>query len=307
MNTFENCLSIIIPTYKRPDALARALASIENEELRDFDIEIVIADNDPKASAKSLVSQKISTSNMNIVYIHVPEPGVSNARNSALAAAKGRYILFLDDDMEACSPWVQPMVDAAKKFNAALVFGPVNAVMPDSDNPFYDKMRPLFSRKNPGEDGLIERGIGTGNCFIDREKVTLPTPAFDTSLNHTGGEDDALFRQLEKQDIRIAWTNAAVTLEHVPASRATMKYVWRRNFAFGQAPTHEAADKGILGWPLVIMWMCVGVLQIVSFGVRFVITRILKRPEAVFNLGRLAQGCGKVFWSERLSPKFYGI
>lgn len=306
--TYDNaCLSIIIPTYKRPDALARALASVETESAIGLDIEIVIADNDPKASAKSFVTQKIAASDANITYIHVPEPGVSNARNSALAVARGRYILFLDDDMEACSPWVQSMVNTAEKFDAALVFGPVNAVMPDPTNPIFENMRPLFSRENPGEDGLIESGIGTGNCFIDREKAALPTPVFDTALNQTGGEDDALFRELEKQDIRIAWTNAAVTLEHVPAERATMKYVWRRNFAFGQTPTHEAADKGLSGWPLVLMWMCVGAAQILIYGVRYGATKLLKRPEAVFNLGRMAQGFGKIFWADRLSPKLYGV
>lgn len=306
--TFDaNCLSIIIPTYKRPDALARALASVEAEQVRGLDVEIVIADNDPAASAKAFVSQKISSSDANITYIHIPEPGVSNARNSALEVARGRYILFLDDDMEACSPWAQTMFDASKKFNAPLIFGPVNAVMPDPTDPFLDKMRPLFSRQSRGEDGLIERGIGTGNCFIDREKAALPSPVFDASLNQTGGEDDALFRQLEDQDIRMAWTNDAITLEHVPASRATLGYVWRRNFAFGQAPTHEAADKGIAGLPLILFWMCVGCAQVLFYGVRFALTRVLRRPESVFYLGRLAQGVGKIFWSDRLSPKFYGI
>lgn len=302
-----NCLSIIIPTYKRPDALARALASVESERVEGLDIEIVIADNDPKASAKDFVIGKIAESDANIIYIHVPEPGVSNARNSALGAARGRYILFLDDDMEACAPWAQAMFDASKKFEAALVFGPVNAVMSDPTDPFLEKMKPLFSRHSRGEDGLIDRGIGTGNCFIDRETAPLPTPVFDTSLNQTGGEDDALFRKLEDQGIRMAWTNAAVTLEHVPSSRATMGYVWRRNFAFGQAPTHEAADKGISGLPLILFWMAVGCAQTLIYGVRFAFTKLLRRPEAVFNLGRMAQGVGKVFWADRLSPKFYGI
>jgi len=56
-----------------------------------------------------------------------------------------------------------------------------------------------------------------------------------------------------------------------------------------------------------VFWMCVGVWQIVSYGVRFAITKFLNRPESVFNFGRLAQGFGKIFWSDRLSPKFYGI
>ena len=306
--TFDDAyLSIIIPTYKRPDALARALASVERERATGMKIEIIIADNDPNASAKPFAHQKIAESAANITYIHVPEPGVSNARNSALEAARGRYILFLDDDMEATPPWVQSMMDAANKFDAALVFGPVNAVMPDPDNLFFEKMRPLFSREDQGEDGLIERGIGTGNCFIDRKKANLPEPAFNIALNQTGGEDDALFRELEKQDINIAWTNAAITLEHVPENRATLKYVWRRNFAFGQTPTHEAANKGASGWPYVVFWMFVGLAQIGIHGLQFGLSKLRKRPDAVFHLGRLAQGFGKIFWSDKLSPKFYGL
>ena len=306
--TFDDTyLSIIIPTYKRPDSLARALASVEKEKVAGLNIEIIIADNDPKASARSFMEQKIKNSSANIIYIHVPEPGVSNARNSALDTARGRYILFLDDDMEATSPWAQSMVNAAEKFGAALVFGPVNAVMPDPNNQFFENMRPLFSREDQGEDGVIERGIGTGNCFIDRKKAKLPTPVFSVALNQTGGEDDVLFRELEKQDISIAWTRAAVTLEHVPESRATLKYVWRRNFAFGQTPTHDAAEKGLLGWPHVIYWMGVGLAQILIYGLRFGISKIRNRPESVFYLGRLGQGFGKVFWADKLSPKFYGI
>jgi len=71
--SFDNtCLSIIIPTYKRPDMLARALASVETEAVDGLDIEIVIADNDPQASAKDFMTQKIANSEANIVYIHVP-------------------------------------------------------------------------------------------------------------------------------------------------------------------------------------------------------------------------------------------
>jgi succinoglycan biosynthesis protein ExoM len=168
-------------------------------------------------------------------------------------------------------------------------------------------MRPLFSREDRGEDGLIERGIGTGNCLIDRMKVTLPTPVFNTALNQTGGEDDALFRELERQDINIAWTKSAITLEHVPASRATLKYVWRRNFAFGQTPTHEAFEKGISGWPRGIIWMCVGLAQTGISGLRYSLSKIRQRPESVYYLGRTAQGVGKIFWADKFSPKFYGL
>lgn len=307
MSFSDHIVSIVIPTFKRPEALRRALGSVEWERVAGHEIEIVIADNDPAASAKDAIAALTVIFETPLVYVHVPEPGVSNARNGALAVAKGRYILFLDDDMEACAPWAQSLMDAASRYDAALVFGPVNAVMPEANNPFYDYMKPLFSRKGRAEDGLIKRGIGSGNCLIDRNRLTLPSPAFDPNLNQTGGEDDDLFRKLERQDINIAWTNQAVTLEHVPANRATLTYVWRRNFAFGQAPTKESADLGWQGFPNVVKWMAVGLAQVGIYGGLWLWSKIRRQPEAVRYWGRLAQAFGKIFWADKLSPKFYGV
>jgi len=307
MTLSNTTLSIVIPTYKRPDALRRAMASVREERVYGLDIEIVIADNDPEGSAKDTAAELAADYETPVIYTHVPEPGVSNARNGALTVATGRYILFLDDDMEALAPWAQSMIDAANRFDAALVFGPVKAVMPEAGNPVYEYMQPLFSRKFSKEDGLIDRGIGSGNCLIDRESLTLPSPPFNPELNKTGGEDDHLFRQLEHQGVRIAWTNAAKTYEHVPAHRANLRYVWRRNFAFGQAPTQESADLGWRGIPGILKWMFVGLAQIVIYSTLLALSKLRRKPDAVRYWGRLAQGFGKVIWTERVSPKFYGL
>ena len=69
MSYDDTYLSIIIPTYKRPDFLARALASVEKEKVAGLNVEIIIADNDPKASARSFIEQKIQESSANIIYI----------------------------------------------------------------------------------------------------------------------------------------------------------------------------------------------------------------------------------------------
>ena len=303
----QTCLSIIIPTYKRPEGLARALESIKGERIEGMELEIVIADNDPLGSAKEFMARYISKSDQDVKYTHVPDPGVSNARNGALAVARGRWVLFLDDDMTAKAPWAASMMNAARQYEAALTFGPVTAIMPETDNPFYDHMQPLFSRPERDKNGLIEKAIGTGNCLIDRNKLELPNPVFNPSMNQTGGEDDELFRKLEMQNPNIAWTNDAVTFEYVPAKRATLSYVWRRNFAFGQAPTQEAADKGISGSLDVIKWMFVGIAQVGIYLLLWLISKLRKDPKAVHHFGRLAQGIGKFFWSSRLSPKFYGV
>jgi len=307
MSWQDNIVSIVIPTYKRPEGLARALASVEHSAVADHTVEIVIADNDPAGSAREFVIDFAKRSQASITYVHVPEPGVSNARNGALDVARGRYILFLDDDMTAAQNWAQILMDGARRFEATIAFGPVEAVMPKAENPLYAHMQPFFCRHLEQPDGPIPHGVATGNSFLDRKTAQLPTPVFDPALNQTGGEDDALFIHLMSRGARSIWINGARGYEHVPAHRATLTYVWRRNFAFGQGPTQEAADRGLKGLPAILKWMAVGMVQTGLYGLQWAFSSLLRQPRAVQYWARMAQGVGKVLWADRFSPKLYGI
>jgi len=95
-STPNNSLSIILPTFRRPEGLKTALQSLERQNLADMNHEIIVVDNDPEASAKAYTSEYAKKSDLNIKYYHDPNPGVANARNTALKAASGRYLVFLD-------------------------------------------------------------------------------------------------------------------------------------------------------------------------------------------------------------------
>ena len=135
-------VSIVIPTYKRPDGIKDALESLIGQQAGQRTVEIVVADNDPKASAKDFVTTFAKTSDIEIIYKHVPNPGVSNARNGALSVARGRFIAFLDDDMKALPGWLEELVNASLKYKAGITFGPAIAVMPNSDCLLYTSPSP---------------------------------------------------------------------------------------------------------------------------------------------------------------------
>ena len=302
----DTLISIIIPTYKRPDGIRVALSSVEHERVDGFETEIIIADNDPAASARDFIESYAAKSPANIRYVHVPEPGVSNARNGALAVAQGRYIAFLDDDMEAIAPWLAPLIGASNHYEAALVFGPATAVMPLDNKAIYEYMQPEFSRLPHDKDGLIDEGVATGNCLIDLSRCTLPNPPFDPRFNQTGGEDDVLFQALIAQGVKLAWAQEAKTWEHVPAKRATLSYIWKRNFAFGQGPTQDAAERRVAGFFGVIKWMCVGIAQSLFYGIIWLVLRIAGQAKHVRFFCKFAQGIGKIFWFGPFAPKLYG-
>lgn len=93
-------VSVIIPTYKRPQALIKAIASVQAQSYSYWEV-IIVDDNDPTDDARKQTSSVMAIYNddMRIKYIcHDVNKGACKARNTGLDAAKGEFVAFLDDD-----------------------------------------------------------------------------------------------------------------------------------------------------------------------------------------------------------------
>lgn len=300
-------ISVIVPTFQRPDGIKIALTSLLSQKVKDRPVEIIVADNDPAGSAETTVRGFMKNPAFEINYVHVPNPGVSNARNGAMAHARGRFIAFLDDDMEALDGWIQSLVDTSLKLKAGIVFGPAVARMPNPSDPRNRYMEPFFSRiADMDHEGIMSETLGTGGCLLDLRLCDMPSPAFDTSLNETGGEDDILFDHLRQRGTLVGWSPKAKAWEIVPAKRATPEYIRTRNFAFGQGPTHIHASRGLKGLPGVIRFMITGSIQLMMYAPVYFVLKLLGHPAYVKYLAKTARGLGKVFWADSLSPRLYG-
>jgi glycosyltransferase involved in cell wall biosynthesis len=86
-------ISVVIPTFNRPDLLSRAIASALAQTLGDIEVLVVI--NGPDEQTREAVKQ-ISDDRLQILQI--PESGASLARMAGVKAANSDWIAFLDDD-----------------------------------------------------------------------------------------------------------------------------------------------------------------------------------------------------------------
>lgn len=106
-------VSVVIPTYKRPDMIARAVDSVLNQTYKNIEI-FVVDDNNPffperKATEKVM---KQYENNPKVSYIkHDCNKNGSAARNSGWRLAKGEYITYLDDDDEISPRKIQAQVE----------------------------------------------------------------------------------------------------------------------------------------------------------------------------------------------------
>lgn len=89
--------SIITPTYRRADKLARAVASVQAQTYADWEM-IIVNDSPDDGSYRGFAS---SISDPRIRYhLNPSNKGVNFARNHALdkLSAESKWVLFLDDD-----------------------------------------------------------------------------------------------------------------------------------------------------------------------------------------------------------------
>jgi len=87
-------VSVVIPTRDRPALLAHTLRTVLWQE--DVDAEVLVVD-DGIGSDTGAVLERVGDSRVHLLRNSGP-PGVSGARNSGIAAAKGHWIAFVDDD-----------------------------------------------------------------------------------------------------------------------------------------------------------------------------------------------------------------
>ncbi|WP_198649934.1 glycosyltransferase [Zobellella maritima] len=104
---FTECVkgrvSVIIPTYKRPENLANALESVLSQDYEDVEV-LVVNDNGENSphnkETRSIITQKASlhpNKSLKLIEHSVNRNG-SAARNTAIMISTGEYICFLDDD-----------------------------------------------------------------------------------------------------------------------------------------------------------------------------------------------------------------
>lgn len=297
-------VAVLIPTFRRNGPLERALRSVWNQtRLPD---EIVISDNSPEAMARALIDTLQSHSPVPLIYVHADQPGVSHARNAGFAATQADIIVQLDDDESAPSYWLESLLDSSARLGAPVVFGPVRAQVSASGPVRKAYLCRLFSRHGPHQDQRIADPHGCGNALIDRSKLALPDPVYDLGANEIGGEDDVLFNHLSDQGVVFGWSAKAEVYEHVQDDRQAWRTLLMRSFAYGQGPSQACIHGDRHDWLKLGFWMAIGAGQALTYTLALPMARLISADMAALCIDKAAQGVGKLIWSERFSPKFYG-
>ena len=298
--------SIVIPTYRRPAHLARAIASCLAQAGEADAYEILVIDNDAAGSAEAAVAAIAAVNAVPIRYVGEPRAGISHARNTGVVSAEGRYLAFLDDDEEADPGWLAAFLATIRATGADAVIGPVYPHFPAEAPPIDPYRRKVFTRDAQVPTGTrLAKWSGIGNTLLDKARCFAGAEPFDPRLGLSGGEDTVFLRQLLRRGGIVVWCAEAAVRESVALDKLATRFLLRRAFRGGQTTTFVCTAVEPPEHARAALWMAVGCAQVAFYAPAALLLRALKRETWLPVMVKAVGGLGKVFWHPKLHIKLY--
>ncbi len=115
-------ITIAICTWNRSTSLRDTLSSIQNMETpSDIGWEVLVINNNCTDDTEEVITSFASA--LPIRSLIEKQQGHSHARNCAVKAARGRYILWTDDDVIVGARWLAAFAEAFREYPEDVVFG----------------------------------------------------------------------------------------------------------------------------------------------------------------------------------------
>jgi Glycosyltransferases, probably involved in cell wall biogenesis len=184
-------VSVVIPTYRRPDYIERCLKALLTQEFPAENFEILVVDDALDQETQQRVEEVRQQAEANgqqgytIRYIpgqgaHHPNHGPASARNIGWQAAHSEIIAFTDDDCIPEQRWLRTAY-AAMQEDIAAIAGRVVTPLP---------ARPTEYEYQVAQ--VTKRAFASANCFY-RRSVLAAVGGFDERFRIPSCEDSDLY------------------------------------------------------------------------------------------------------------------
>ena len=230
-------ITVAICTFNRANLLEKTLERITYaKKPKKLELELLVVNNrctDSTDDIINLYSQKLP-----LTRIYQPVQGLSNARNAAVDAATGDYILWTDDDVLVSENWLLAYEEAIiKNQNVAVFGGPVQPWF-EEDPPAWisenwELLASAFATRNLGEmeiplnpyKGLTP--FGANYCLRMREQSCF---LYDSKLGRNGtktvlGEETEVIRKIFDTGGSGLWIPNASVQHWIPKNRMQIQYI----------------------------------------------------------------------------------
>ncbi|MFD2236829.1 glycosyltransferase family 2 protein [Aureimonas populi] len=231
----EHRLVATLPTFRRPEHLARTLASLAAQTRP---VPVIVMENDAERREGLAAARPFfEDGRLQGLVLIAHERGNCSAYNAGWETALAEFgalehLLVIDDDEIAGPQWAERLAGAADAFAADIVGAPVLPVFEDERGERW-RRHPVFSPPYRAS-GPVPILYGSGNLAIARQVLeTMPRPYLDPAFNFIGGGDADFFSRCKLRGFSFAWCQEGALYETTPARRTEFSWVHARGLRNG--------------------------------------------------------------------------
>jgi glycosyltransferase involved in cell wall biosynthesis/radical SAM superfamily enzyme YgiQ (UPF0313 family) len=208
----ECLVSVIIPTFSRPGTLIRAVESVLNQTVSDFEIIVV---NDAGADVENVVNGLNKRGKITYVR-HSKNRGLAAARNTGIKLARGKYIAYLDDDDIFYTDHLETLVNVLENSDYRIAYTDAYRSFQVKENGKYiEKKKDIPYSYDFDYDQILVTNFIPVLCFMHEKSCFNKTGLFDESL-----------KVLEDWDL---WIRMSRNYELYHIKKATAEFTWRND------------------------------------------------------------------------------
>jgi glycosyltransferase involved in cell wall biosynthesis len=237
--------SVIVPTYNRPQQLARCRESLSRVQPPAGGFEVIIINDGGTQGFDELMG--VAGNATTIRYATQAHAGPAVARNTGAHMAVGKWLAFTDDDCEPTTGWLQAFERALFAHPDALAGGEVrNAV---SGSMFSEASQLLAGFVAAWFDGTARERFFTSNNIAVSRAAFLDAGGFDDAFGASAGEDREFcdrWTAQGRESIRVA--DAIVDHKHALSMRSFL----RQHHGYGRGAQRFRRTRRAAGRPIRI-------------------------------------------------------
>jgi len=163
-------VSVIIPTYKRPKKLQRAIESVVEQTYKNW--ELIVVNDHPECDVRDRLPDHDA-----IRYVHHDDnQGAPTARNNGIKRSEGKFVAFLDDDDEWDSKKIEQQVAVFNNSYDSLGVVYTGTEVRRCNNRTYNSAN---KKDNLTKKLLKENFVGTLSSVLVRRSIIEQVGGFD--------------------------------------------------------------------------------------------------------------------------------
>lgn len=237
-------ITIAVCTWNWADSLAKTLEAFLHLQIPEgVEVQFLVVNNNCTDHTDQVIEKYTKKLHLNRLF--ESKQGLSHARNCAVSAATGEFILFTDHDAIVQPDWISSYVAAFRRWPGAVYFG-------GTITPLYETQPPAWVQSNIHllEGAVLIRNLGPEERRLEpNEQVFGANIAlkmsvfedlkFDANFGPAGkdlvlGDETMFVEKLINNNHFGVWVPSAKVQHFVPQKRTSLRFVKRYFIAVGK-------------------------------------------------------------------------